>query len=142
MSMIDVKVAPCADRDKVKRDLGELLRERKCLDVSQDDKLEVTDTAQFIQMMNTTQAILIGLLAAMAMIFLLVGGVGIMNIMLVSSLSAHRKLDSVSRSARASGTFSFSSWSRRSPCAPWRRLLASPSVLREARSWRVLLIGL
>lgn len=84
LSLIDAKVLPGADRDKVKRDLLALLRERKHLQGSQEDKLDVSDLTLFIQMMNATQSTLTWLLSATAAISLLVGGVGIMNIMLVS----------------------------------------------------------
>ncbi|ATQ69495.1 MULTISPECIES: ABC transporter permease [Methylosinus] len=84
LSLIDMKVAAGADRYMVKKEILELLRERKHLSGAQEDKVEINDPTQFIQMMNTTQSILTGLLGATAAIFLLVGGVGIMNIMLVS----------------------------------------------------------
>jgi putative ABC transport system permease protein len=84
LSLIDLKVFPGADREKVKSDILELLRERKHIRGARGDQVEISDTTQFIQMMNTTQSILAGLLSATAAIFLLVGGVGIMNIMLVS----------------------------------------------------------
>jgi putative ABC transport system permease protein len=84
LSLIDIKVVPGSDREKIKKDIFELLRERKHIRGHQEDKIDINDTTQFIEMMNTTQSILTGLLAATAGIFLLVGGVGIMNIMLVS----------------------------------------------------------
>lgn len=84
VTMIDLKVAPGADRNTVKQDVLALLRERKHLRGSQEDKLDVNDMTQYIQMLNTTQSTLTWLLSATAAISLVVGGVGIMNIMLVS----------------------------------------------------------
>lgn len=84
VSLIDLKVVPGADRDGVKQDMFRLLRERKHLQGEQEDKLEVDDQTQYIQMLNSTQSTLTWLLSATAAISLLVGGVGIMNIMLVS----------------------------------------------------------
>jgi putative ABC transport system permease protein len=84
VSLIDLKVFPGADRESVKQDMLALLRERKHLRGSEEDKLDVNDLTQSIQMLNATQSTLTWLLSATAAISLLVGGVGIMNIMLVS----------------------------------------------------------
>lgn len=92
LSLIELKVAPGADRKKVKEDILALLRERKHLRGAQEDKLDVTDLTQMIQMLNATQATLNGLLLATAAILLLVGGVGIMNIMLVSVTERTREI--------------------------------------------------
>jgi len=84
LSLIDMKVFPGANRDAVKQAVLALLLERKHLRGAQEDKLDVSDLTQFIQMLNATQSTLTWLLSATAAIALLVGGVGIMNIMLVS----------------------------------------------------------
>ncbi|MBG0792275.1 ABC transporter permease [Methylocystis sp. H62] len=92
LSLIDMKVAPGADREVVKQDVLALLRERKHLVGAQEDKLDVTDLTQMIQILNATQSTLNGLLLATAAILLLVGGVGIMNIMLVSVTERTREI--------------------------------------------------
>lgn len=84
LSLFELKVASGADREEVKRDVLALLRERKHLRGDQEDKLDIIDMTQFIQMLNTTQSALTWLLSVTAAISLLVGGIGIMNIMLVS----------------------------------------------------------
>ncbi|MFO1103029.1 MAG: ABC transporter permease [Methylocystis sp.] len=84
LSLFELKVASGADREEVKRDVLALLRERKHLRGVQEDKLDIIDMTQFIQMLNTTQSALTWLLSVTAAISLLVGGIGIMNIMLVS----------------------------------------------------------
>lgn len=84
LSLFELKVASGADREEVKQDVLALLRERKHLRGDQEDKLDITDMTQYIQMLNTTQSALTGLLSVTAAISLLVGGIGIMNIMLVS----------------------------------------------------------
>lgn len=84
LSLFELKVASGADRKEVKRDVLALLRERKHLRGDQEDKLDIFDMTQFIQMLNTTQSALTWLLSVTAAISLLVGGIGIMNIMLVS----------------------------------------------------------
>lgn len=84
LSLFELKVASGADREEVKRNVLALLRERKHLRGDQEDKLDIIDMTQFIQMLNTTQSALTWLLSVTAAISLLVGGIGIMNIMLVS----------------------------------------------------------
>ena len=84
ISSIDMKVYTGVDREKVKRDVLALLRARKHLVGAQEDKLQVFDSTRFVELLNTTQASLTWLLSAAAAIALFVGGVGIMNIMLVS----------------------------------------------------------
>lgn len=92
LSLIDMRVFPGANRDAVKQALLALLRQRKHLRGAQEDKLDVTDVTQMIQMLNTTQSTLNRLLLATAAILLLVGGVGIMNIMLVSVTERTREI--------------------------------------------------
>lgn len=92
LSLIDLKVFLGADRAKVKEDILALLRERKHLRGVQEDKIQVVDLTQIIQLLNTTQSTLNGLLLATAAILLLVGGVGIMNIMLVSVTERTREI--------------------------------------------------
>ncbi|MBG0792274.1 ABC transporter permease [Methylocystis sp. H62] len=84
ISSIDMKVKPGAVREKVKEEVLALLRERKHLVGAQEDKLSVFDSTRFVELLNTTQTSLTWLLSATAAISLFVGGVGIMNIMLVS----------------------------------------------------------
>ncbi len=84
LSLIDMKVASGADRDTVKETILTLLRERKHIRDGEQDRFSVWDPTQFVELMNATQEKLRWLLAATAAISLIVGGVGIMNIMLVS----------------------------------------------------------
>lgn len=92
LSLIDMKVSPGANREKVKQDVLALLRERKHLRGAQEDKLDVIDLTQMVKLLYTTQSTLNGLLLATAAILLLVGGVGIMNIMLVSVTERTREI--------------------------------------------------
>ncbi len=84
LDFIDTKVHPGADRKAVKEAILALLCERKHILDTYEDKLEVRDPTQYVELMNTTHASLSWLLTAATMISLVVGGVGIMNIMLVS----------------------------------------------------------
>lgn len=84
LSLIDLKVLPGANREAVKQDVLTILRERKHLRGDLEGKLDVDDMTKIIQTLNATQSTLTWLLSATAAISLVVGGVGIMNIMLVS----------------------------------------------------------
>jgi len=61
-----------------------LLRERHRLKPGMPDDFMIRDLAEIIKMMTATQMLMINLLLVVATISLVVGGVGIMNIMLVS----------------------------------------------------------
>lgn len=84
LNLIDTKVFPGTNRETVKEAVFTLLRERKHIRDGEQDRFSVWDPTRFVQLMNATSATLSWLLAATATISLLVGGVGIMNIMLVS----------------------------------------------------------
>ena len=68
----------------VEADVTALLRERRHLSASEDNDFTVTDMRQISSMLASVMGILTGLLAAVAAVSLVVGGIGIMNIMLVS----------------------------------------------------------
>ncbi|WP_036257731.1 ABC transporter permease [Methylocapsa aurea] len=84
LNLIDMKVLAGADRAAVKEAILALLRERKHIRDGEQDRFDVFDPTQFVELMNATHGTLSLLLGATAAISLLVGGVGIMNIMLVS----------------------------------------------------------
>ncbi len=64
--------------------ISALMRERRHLDSTEDDNFNLMDTKQIAETMSGTTKILTMLLSAVAAVSLLVGGIGIMNIMLVS----------------------------------------------------------
>ncbi len=92
LDLIDTKVYPGADRKAAKDAILALLRERKHVHDALEDKLKVHDTSQYIELMNTTHSSLSWLLAATTAISLVGGGVGIMNIMLVSVTERTREI--------------------------------------------------
>ncbi|SFK69264.1 ABC transporter permease [Methylocapsa palsarum] len=84
LSLIDMKIAPWADRDVAKEAVLALLRERKHSRAGEQEKFDVFDPTQYVELMNATHGTLGWLLGVTALILVAVGGVGIMNIMLVS----------------------------------------------------------
>ncbi|MBC7956850.1 MAG: ABC transporter permease [Cytophagales bacterium] len=80
------------DSDSVKASLTQLLRERRKLADEDDDNFNVLDTKQLADTLSNTTQVLTTLLGAVAAVSLLVGGIGIMNIMLVSVTERTREI--------------------------------------------------
>ncbi|MDX2156412.1 MAG: ABC transporter permease [Hyphomicrobiaceae bacterium] len=87
-----VSAADGVDTGKVQSDLEWLLRERRNVGRGKEDDFSVRDMTQIAQTQAGTTAMLTGLLAAVAAVSLLVGGIGIMNIMLVSVTERTREI--------------------------------------------------
>ena len=81
---IMVEVASAEEMSDAQAEIETLLRERRRLRAGAPDDFRVRDMADFIRTRTETQSILSLLLGATAIISLIVGGIGIMNIMLVS----------------------------------------------------------
>ena len=81
-----------SDSNRVKASLTQLLRERRKLAESDEDNFNVLDTKQLAETMSGTTKVLTMLLGAVAAVSLLVGGIGIMNIMLVSVTERTREI--------------------------------------------------
>jgi putative ABC transport system permease protein len=77
---------------KVKRDVEVLLRERRRIGTGERDDFNVFDMTEVINTLSTIASVLTGLLAAVAGVSLVVGGIGIMNIMLVSVTERTREI--------------------------------------------------
>lgn len=80
------------DTAKVQRDIEFLLRERRNIMPGKRDDFTVRDMKQIAETRAATTTMLTGLLAAVAGVSLLVGGIGIMNIMLVSVTERTREI--------------------------------------------------
>jgi putative ABC transport system permease protein len=89
---ITVELAQGEDAAQVEADLKELLRARRRIRPEAPDNFNVRDMAEFIRARTATQATLGILLGATAAISLVVGGIGIMNIMLVSVTERTREI--------------------------------------------------
>ena len=80
------------DAERVKASLSQLLQERRKLTAADDDNFNVLDTKQIAETLSGTTKIMTMLLGAVAAVSLLVGGIGIMNIMLVSVTERTREI--------------------------------------------------
>jgi putative ABC transport system permease protein len=89
---IVVSAAEAADTTKVQADIEWLLRERRGITAAKEDDFSVRDMKQIAETQVGTTALLTGLLGAVAAVSLLVGGIGIMNIMLVSVTERTREI--------------------------------------------------
>ncbi len=69
-----------------------LMRERRNLQSNQDNNFNIFDTRQIAETLGSTTQLMTMLLAAVAGVSLLVGGIGIMNIMLVSVTERTREI--------------------------------------------------
>ena len=78
--------------DEAKREIGALLRQRHRLSETADDDFRIIDMAEITSTMSGVSNTMTILLAAVAAISLLVGGIGIMNIMLVSVTERIREI--------------------------------------------------
>jgi putative ABC transport system permease protein len=92
VSMIQVSVRDGVPTEKAKQEITRLLRTRRHLSASQDDNFDVMDMKEIATMLSGTTRILTALLGAVAAVSLLVGGIGIMNIMLVSVTERTREI--------------------------------------------------
>ena len=87
-----VSMTDGSDPSRVKAGLTQLLRERRKLAQGEDDNFNVLDTKQLGETLSGTTKVMTTLLGAVAAVSLLVGGIGIMNIMLVSVTERTREI--------------------------------------------------
>jgi putative ABC transport system permease protein len=78
--------------EKVQRQIEQLMRERRRIGDNEDDNFNVMDTKQIAEALSGTTKVMTTLLGAVAAVSLLVGGIGIMNIMLVSVTERTREI--------------------------------------------------
>jgi len=84
VNMIYAAVRDGASTDLAKGEIEAVLREMRRIGTGEEDDFNVMDMKQLASMLTGITDVLTGLLAAVAAVSLLVGGIGIMNIMLVS----------------------------------------------------------
>ena len=89
---IIVAVADGVATKTVQSDIERLMRERRGIKAGQEDDFNVRDMKELIDTLTGTTTVLTALLSAVAGVSLLVGGIGIMNIMLVSVTERTREI--------------------------------------------------
>src|SRR3546814_6235486 len=89
---IMVAVDTAYETSDVQASLTALLREQRHLTSSQPDNFNILDTRQIAEAVSGTTQIMTALLGAVAAVSLVVGGIGIMNIMLVSVTERTREI--------------------------------------------------
>ena len=92
LRQIMVEIASTEGMVEAQAEIETLLRERRRVRAGTPDDFRVRDMADFIRTRTETQSILSVLLGATAAISLVVGGIGIMNIMLVSVTERTREI--------------------------------------------------
>ena len=73
-------------------DIAALMRERRKITANEDDNFNVFDSQQLAEVISSSTKVMTSLLGAVAGVSLLVGGIGIMNIMLVSVTERTREI--------------------------------------------------
>ena len=92
LRQIMVEIASAEGMGDAQEEIENLLRERRHVRAGSPDDFQVRNMAEFIRTRSETQSILSLLLGATAAISLIVGGIGIMNIMLVSVTERTREI--------------------------------------------------
>ena len=92
VNTLQVSMMDGVDPETVKVALREILRERRKLSEGDEDNFNILDTRQLGETLSGTTRIMTLLLSAVAAVSLLVGGIGIMNIMLVSVTERTREI--------------------------------------------------
>jgi putative ABC transport system permease protein len=89
---IMVKVRHAGDINDVENEINSLLRQRHRISSREDNDFQVRNLADMMQMAEQSSRVMTLLLGAIASVSLLVGGIGIMNIMLVSVTERTREI--------------------------------------------------
>ena len=89
---ISIKVRAGEDMTEAETQIRALLRQRHRLQAYQDDDFWLRNLSEVLQTQEESSRVMTYLLAAIASVSLLVGGIGIMNIMLVSVTERTREI--------------------------------------------------
>ena len=89
---INVQVSSIEAMDQVQNEITNLLRQRHKIVGGKEDDFNVRNLTSLMDMANQTTGMITALLGSIAAISLLVGGIGIMNIMIVSVTERTREI--------------------------------------------------
>jgi putative ABC transport system permease protein len=89
---INVQVASASDLMPAQQQITSLLRQRHNIAPGRDDDFTVRNQQEIAEAATATTSVMTGLLGAIAGVSLVVGGIGIMNIMLVSVTERTREI--------------------------------------------------
>jgi putative ABC transport system permease protein len=92
LATISVSAVSEERTDEAKEQIQTILRARRHILPGEDDDFQVRDMREFLSLVGTVTGVLTTLLAGVAAISLVVGGIGIMNIMLVSVTERTREI--------------------------------------------------
>ena len=92
ITQISISAQDTASSTALIADITSLMRQRRNLQPNQDNNFNVFDTRQIADTLSSSTKMMTTLLAAVAGVSLLVGGIGIMNIMLVSVTERTREI--------------------------------------------------
>ena len=85
-------VANTTEIDPAKEAIAKVMRERRNLKEGEDDDFEVTDVRELVATVSSTMRLMSMGISGVAAISLLVGGIGIMNVMLVAVTERTREI--------------------------------------------------
>ncbi|MDF2142029.1 ABC transporter permease [Paenirhodobacter sp. CAU 1674] len=92
VASVSMQLASGVSTDRGISEIETLMRERRRIEIGEEDDFSVTDMKEIASMLNSVNSVLTGLLSSVAAVSLLVGGIGIMNIMLVSVTERTREI--------------------------------------------------
>jgi putative ABC transport system permease protein len=92
VNIFQVSVREGASTTRAQQEIERLMRERRHISGNEENDFNVMDMKEITKMLTGTTQVLTALLGAVAAVSLLVGGIGIMNIMLVSVTERTREI--------------------------------------------------
>ncbi|MDL2284988.1 ABC transporter permease [Oxalobacter sp. OttesenSCG-928-P03] len=92
VNIIQIKVWEGANMKDAEANIRDLMRQRQRTQPGQDDQFTMRNLTEILQAQEASSKVMTLLLAAVASVSLLVGGIGIMNIMLVSVTERTREI--------------------------------------------------
>lgn len=92
VNLIKVSIKDNVNTDQVKQAIETIMRTRRHLANTEENNFNVMDMKEIATMLSSTTQTMTGMLSAVGAVSLLVGGIGIMNIMLVSVTERTREI--------------------------------------------------